>query len=279
MILLCAAASSLLYTFINVPVIQKSSTGISSSENPGAAPKPDPAPRPSYSGAITSSSTSRAPAHTPSSKLVQPGPPRIPQPADPARIAQALQALEKHPDMPSNLRSQVAEISVSFNTMTRNQVKKAEDFQRTIDELERAKNLAAARDLNVNLFDNSLDQVSEGQLSSNVEALNNAIDALVMNLIEAVTEKPPAPSVLQQAMKSPNKSRLFTTCAQLKPEDENRGLLTEALLHREIIHALHGQFFKGIVGVSLPGVDNLDSFYAAAIAKKGTLPASFRSIC
>jgi predicted phage tail protein len=125
----------------------------------------------------------------------------------------------------------------------------------------------AARDLTVDSFDDSLDQVSEGQIKSAVDAMNNTIDELVMNITEEVSGAPPLPPPnTSQSFKEP----LLTACVKLPVNDERRGLLVETILHQAINQRLWAFFFKGKVCCTYLDSGVLERMHDEAIILKGT---------
>jgi hypothetical protein len=139
----------------------------------------------------------------------------------------------------------------------------------TITTLEQKRQEEAARSLLVTSFENSLDRVSEGQVKAEVEALNGSIEDFAADITENVFETPADLSVLVEARKS-GRSALLTTSSYLRlDDDENRGYLIEALVHKNLVERLHHLFFEGDVAVNNKLSEATEEMYETVVLKEG----------
>jgi hypothetical protein len=158
------------------------------------------------------------------------------------------QVMEEHRNQVYNLRHEVTKLKKQNTSLKTERDRKA------------------ALNLTVDSFDNSLDQVSEGQIKSAVDALNNTIDEMVMNITEEVSSIPPLPpSSTSQSFKEP----LLNTCVNLPVNDERRGVLVETILHQAINQRLWALFFKGKVCCTYPDSELLEKMHDEVIILKG----------
>jgi uncharacterized coiled-coil protein SlyX len=124
----------------------------------------------------------------------------------------------------------------------------------TIDSLVKEREQAAANDLKVDVFDSSVDRVSEAQLVSAVEDVNSSIDEFVSTILDEATLLVTAhPAAVSEAPSFGHiASPLMYEASRLAPGGENWGLLLDCLLHQRIVEFLHREVLSALFGVPLP---------------------------
>jgi hypothetical protein len=148
------------------------------------------------------------------------------------------------------------------------EVRKHEELKKTVESFIQERNAAAAQQLTVNTFDSSLDRVSEGQLVGDVEALNNSISELVMDILEKAGSAPskrPTPETLN----SLRKEIMLVSAAREGVPYEGRELLVEAVLHRTIIRDLYPTLFQPKVASAIIFAPYFEKVYNENISKNG----------
>jgi hypothetical protein len=104
-------------------------------------------------------------------------------------------------------------------------------------------------DLPLGPFHNTVDQVSEADVKSGVETLNDSLDNIIMTVIDEVEDlaeqkrdgsrPPPVPEF--------SDSKLFNALVQYRTDKVKRGYLLDALLHHRLVLMLDQLFFSGEV--------------------------------
>jgi hypothetical protein len=148
------------------------------------------------------------------------------------------------------------------------EAQKRHELELMLENVIHERNTAAAQQLTVDTFDSSLDRVSEGQLVSEVEALNNSISELVMNILDQATTGPPeqpTPQSLDFVLKEP----LLTFETPDKMSKEGRELLVDAAMHRLIIRRLNPTVFTPFVAPDIPEAKYFEELYVQVIFCKG----------
>lgn len=146
-----------------------------------------------------------------------------------------------------------------------------EEQQRIIESLTAERDMLAARQLNVNTFDSSLDRVSEGQIKGEVESLNSNITDTIMNLIETLTPLLASKATPYRIEVEPRDS-IISLCVQLGRNANEFDLLLEAILHKFVIRRLHKTFFYGFVAAAsrtVPFHKEIDMLFSQEVQKTG----------
>jgi hypothetical protein len=148
------------------------------------------------------------------------------------------------------------------------EIRKRHEAEMMVESLIQERDAAAAQQLTVNTFDSSLDRVSEGQLVGEVEALNNSISSLVMDVIErssSVQDEQPT----QEALDFVRNETLLVLATREGISGEDRALLVEAVLHRTIIRHLHRVLFQPQVAPDVPIAEDFEELYLKEISENG----------
>lgn len=128
-------------------------------------------------------------------------------------------------------------------------------------------------------FDNQVDQVSEADVKSGVDSLNDSLDAFTMTLLDEAEElaNRNSHSRVSSAVHEHEKTtKLLVALAEYSDIEEKRGFLLDANLHRGLMVELDKLFFSGDV---VPfGVDSrLTPLLLRELAKRRTC-YSFRTL-
>jgi hypothetical protein len=138
--------------------------------------------------------------------------------------------------------------------------------QTAVDALVRERDAAAAARLAVGAFDATLDRVSEGALRERVEALNSAIDDLVMDMLDGTKAAPLDATVVAKPAFAADDSPLLHVTQDLPPGDDMREYAIDAFLHVLIVRRLWDMFFSGKVAVKINGAEIVNHLYARVAA-------------
>jgi hypothetical protein len=190
-----------------------------------------------------------------------------------AIVSDALHKLSTASVVPAGVLAQIAD---QHDSIVSEQAQRIETLLGAIEDLKREKHHTTANELTIDPFNNTLDQVSEGQIRAAVDGLNSSIDEFVMNLVDSASSKPV--HLARQKIINSSDLALYEACSRLAPEDDNRGLFMEGLLHDRITQKLATRFFMGNFGVSLTtpfDTTSLDKFYNSAVAKKSKTLSSY----
>jgi hypothetical protein len=196
----------------------------------------------------------------------------VPASADLAKeLAIALHAIAERDKDNENLRTVISLLNEDVGRAQAGwdaEMQKVENLQKNVESLIQERDEAAAQQLEVNTFDSSLDRVSEGQLVSEIEALNNSISGLVMDALEKSGPMPgerPTPEALEFVRKEP----LLVLASRERTSGDSRELLVEAALHRTIIHYLYPVLFLPQVAPKIPFAKRFEELYVKEICEKG----------
>jgi hypothetical protein len=186
----------------------------------------------------------------------------------PALIAHQFRDLPSSEYDVSTLQKRITQISSLFDQLMCAHEHEVRSLKNQVGSLKAERDRKAARDLTVDSFDNSLDQVSEGQVKSAVETLNNNLDEFVMNITEEVAGVPPLKTFTNDAISNLN-NPLLAACSKLSIDDERRGLLVETMLHQEVVERLNVLFFQGKVCCNYADAAVLEHMHDKVISVKG----------
>lgn len=124
--------------------------------------------------------------------------------------------------------------------------------------------------ISLDVFDNTLDQVSEAHVKTNgrlsVEGLNDSIDNLVNSTIEQATELATNysgdRSLVCKGDSSRLKEKMLATLTLTDLTEDSRGLILDASLHHIIVDYLHSLFFRGeVVTVFIEDTDIVEKIF------------------
>jgi hypothetical protein len=168
-----------------------------------------------------------------------------------------LELRRSHASWEEHARRQNGEILQLRNRVQHQEQLRREDRQR-IDDLVKEREQAIANRLKMDVFDSSVDRVSEAQLVGVVQDINSSIDEFVSTILEDVnslitTRPPTVSSDSDMTMFDDDASPLLTMSSQLVCGGEGWGLLLDCLLHQKIVEILHKMTSSSAFGVPIPG--------------------------
>jgi hypothetical protein len=99
--------------------------------------------------------------------------------------------------------------------------------------------------------------------------LNGAIDDFAADFTEKIFDAPTNISTLVEARKSSGNAILTTSSYLRLDDDENRGYLIEALVHKHIVDRLHHLFFEDLVAVNNKLSETIGDMYQTVVLKEG----------
>ncbi|KAF7293256.1 hypothetical protein HMN09_01204000 [Mycena chlorophos] len=170
-----------------------------------------------------------------------------------------LKQAEAHAEQPSNSSKQltldraeahIATLEERIKGLERYHAKLATEKGQLASQLKQMRQTNNGRPppetFSTDLFDNTLDQVSEASIKSAVESLNDSITNLVMSLLDAADEFPlverdPVRGVPRGRLDEPLLMALSAHCRH----QEKRGFILEALCHDYTIGLFNVLFFAG----------------------------------
>lgn len=169
----------------------------------------------------------------------------------------------------SNLENSYAQLTRQMDSLKQERAQHVAENARLRVQVEAHDQAVAARMERMNVFDNTLDQVSEAEVKdhgpSSVARLNDLLDELVAELIEAaklICQPVPDNESATAAFNSNLNEPLLSSLAFRVREEEHKELLLDACLHGLVIKHVHAQFFAGNVATcNVQSAHNLEALY------------------
>jgi hypothetical protein len=194
-----------------------------------------------------------------------------------ASLIDELERLANTDDDATTLRTGIRALVEPFQNLMQMYDHETLASEATIMVLKKKEQEAAARSLVVTAFDNTLDRVSEGQVKSDLVSLNHAIADFTLDIMQSVFEVTPDQAVVDKARQS-GRNSLVTRSSYLRLDDEeNRGYLIEALVHKTVVERLHYLFFQGQVAITNRSKAT-EKMFEAIVMKEGELFVYARSL-
>jgi hypothetical protein len=248
---------------------ERSENVVEQSQAPSVSPKAGLSPESSASpSAFASQGVGEEPTETPVPSTHE----RI------SALISELQRLSYADDDAPALRAGISALVEPFQHLVQVYDHEARVSEDTITVLKKKEQEASARSLVVTSFDDTLDRVSEGQVKSEVVYLNHAIGDFALDIMQGIFEVTPDQSQVDKARKSSRSSLVTTSSYLLLGDDEKRGYLIEALVHKTVVERLHHLFFQGQVAITNRS-EATERMFETMVMKEGELsvyPCSLR---